>query len=149
MVKKEEKPEEIERDFPLFVETFQTKSERIDVCLDPRKPLAIEYRHQNWFESVTVADSSTSLIDMVSTGTVGLNPPSVNVYRSPNFDFENDDEAHESEDYQKLNDADIVDKTEFLDRFANDPRNKEQSPPEVQPKVEEPPKVEKPTPAKE
>lgn len=103
------------------------------VCLEPSEPCAREYNDRNIFEQVTVPDVSPSLYQMVTTATVGSMPGSSPAYQYP--DLGDDDQAHDHPDYMKLNDLDIVEKNEFVDKWLENPDLYEKV--EVKPKVDE------------
>lgn len=98
------------------------KKEVPEVCLDYRKPLAREY-NDRVNEQVTEPDTSLSLTQMVMTGTVRSSNPN---YIYPELP-EDDEEAHDHPDYEKLDKQDIVEKEQFVENWLEKPENYEKS----------------------
>lgn len=97
------------------------------MCLNPRNPIARVYQDRNDQEQVTVQDFSPSIYDMVRTGNVGSMPGnSSSRYTFPDVP-DDDDAAHGLPDYQRLKDADMVEREAFVDDFVANPDNYEKS----------------------
>lgn len=94
------------------------------VCLDNSKPLAREYVNGDIHQIVTVPDVSPSLYQMISTATVGSMPGNSPNYKYPDLG-EDDDQAHDHPDYEKLNQLDIVEKESFVESWLEKPENYE------------------------
>lgn len=95
-----------------------------------RPRLAYEYVERDIFEKVTVQDFSPSIYDMVKTGIAGIGNVNSGRYSFPNVP-ENDAEAHEMPDYQRITlNADIAEKEEFIEQFFQNEKNYEKPNPE-------------------
>lgn len=92
------------------------------ICLDPRKPLAREYNDRDIFEKTVQIDFSPSIYDMVKTGVAGISNVNSGRYTFPPTP-DDDNEAHEMPDYQRLRDIDIAEKEQVIDEFLNDENN--------------------------
>lgn len=99
------------------------KSVQPEVCLDPRKPIAVNKNDRNEFEQVTVPDYAPSLYQMVYSGTVGAMPGNTSLYNYP--ELGDDDEAHDHPDYMQLDRLDIIEKQEYVNKFMTNPKNHE------------------------
>lgn len=96
------------------------KQQLREVCLDHKKPCAITYPYGDPLEQVTVPDISMSLSQMVASNVV---MGGSSKYIDPNFD--DDEEAHDKPDYEKLQGLDLVDKENFVAQWELDPNNYE------------------------
>lgn len=72
------------------------------------------------FEQVTVPDISPSLYNMVMSGTVGSMSGNNRGFSFPDL-AEDDDEAHEAPDYEKLDKLDAVDKANYVENWLQNP----------------------------
>nr|QJB18746.1 MAG: hypothetical protein [Microvirus sp.] len=91
------------------------------VCLDPNEPIAKVYHDRDMFEQITIPDISPSLYQMVNNssalGLTGNNSK----YQYPELD-DDDNEAHDSPDYEKIDKLDIVEKTQFVEEWKLNPK---------------------------
>lgn len=102
----------------------ENKEEVREVCLDSRKRLATTY---TWLdnEQVTVPDVAPSLMSIVMTGNVGSMPSNSSRYSyGPQID--DDEELHETPDFMKLKDADLVERQQFIDEFVEQNQEKDE-----------------------
>lgn len=79
----------------------------------------VEHPHGNIFEEVTEPDVSPSLLNMVTSATVGSMSVNSPKYQFP--DLGDDDSAHEHPDYEKLDKLDVVDKALYVENWLENP----------------------------
>lgn len=94
---------------------------------------AVEYPNAHAKEQVTVPDYSPSLVQMVTTGTVGSMTGNSKKYFYEDLD-DDDELAHDAPDYEKIQSYDIVEKKELISQFIEN-NEKENDEPKVETKV--------------